>query len=188
MIPQSFGDWRERHFEHVVNPQARQLLDKLYSVTLSRTYVNSAGYLVMLSLAHGRDQRGDLVAHMPEVCYPANGFTLHANQLGQLATPFGQIAVRRLRTSRGAREEHVTYWFAFGAESISLDQPERQLRRRMIELRYAITGRVPDGLLFRVSSIDRDEARALQWQDQFVSDLLSAVSPLERKRLSGVGD
>src|SRR5687768_16353517 len=89
MIPKRFGDWRELQFEHVVNPQARELLDRLYSDTLSRTYVNSGGYVIMLSIAHGRDQRGDLATHMPESCYPANGFTLYANTAGELATSFG---------------------------------------------------------------------------------------------------
>ncbi len=188
MIPKHLGDdWREKHFEHVVNPQMRELLDKLYSDTLSRTYVNSSGYMIMLSVAHGRDQRGDLAAHLPEVCYPANGFTLHRTELGQLPTPFGEIPVRRLSTRKGAREEWVTYWFTFGAEPTS-PEAGRQLRRRLVELRYAFTGRIPDGLLFRVSSIDRDQARAHQMQDQFVNDLLRALSPVERKRLSGLGD
>ncbi len=188
MIPKRFGDWREQHFEHVVNPQERELLDRLYSDTLSRTYVNSRGYMVMLSIAHGRDQRGALAAHMPEICYPANGYTLHTTESGKLVTSFGEIAVRRLRTSRGAREEPVTYWFAFGAEPITVDPAERRLRRRLVELRYTFTGRIPDGLLFRVSSIDRDQARANQLQDQFVDDLLRALSPPERTRLSGLGD
>jgi len=187
MIPKRFGDWREKQFEHVVNPQMRELLDKLYSDTLSRTYVNSSGYMIMLSLAHGRDQRGDLAAHMPEICYPANGFTLHRTEPGQLPTPFGEIPVHRLFTSKGAREEPVTYWFTFGAEPMSRDAG-RQLRRRLVELRYAFTGRIPDGLLFRVSSIDGDQARAHELQDQFVNDLLPALSPVERKRLSGLGD
>lgn len=188
MIPKRFGDWREKDFKHVVNPQEQALLTKIYSDTLSRTYVNSKGYMIMLSLAHGRDQRGDLAAHMPETCYPANGFTLHRTESGQLQTAFGEIPVRRLFMSREAREEPVTYWFTFGAEPISLDQAERRLRRRLVELRYVFTGRIPDGLLFRVSSIDRDQARANQLQDQFVNDLLLALSPLERKRLSGLGD
>lgn len=186
MIPKRFGDWREEHFEQVVNPQQRELLDKLYSGTLSRTYMNSSGYMIMLSLAHGRDQRGDLAAHMPDVCYPANGFTLHRTEAGQLRTPFGEIAVRRLYTSKGAREEPVTYWFAFGGESISLDPAEKRLRRRLVELRSAFTGRIPDGLLFRVSSIDRDHVRANQLQEQFVNDLLHTLPPSERKRLSGL--
>ena len=182
----SFGDWREQHFPHMVNPKASKLVSKLYSDTLSRTYVNSSGYVIMLSLAHGRDQRGDLVAHMPEVCYPANGFTLHRNELGHLSTSFGEIPVRRLITSRGAREEPVTYWFTYGAEPVSLDDAQRRLRKRLVELRYMITGRVPDGLLFRVSSIDGDHTRAIQLQHDFVNDLLRALPPPDRKRLSGL--
>lgn len=186
MIPKHFGDWRDRHFEHVVNPQERKWLDKLYSDTLSRTYVNSHGYMIMISLAHGRDQRGELEAHMPEVCYPAQGFTLHRAESGKLSTPFGEIPVHRLLTSKGAREEPVTYWFTFGADSISLDQAGGRFRKRLVELRYAVTGRIPDGILFRVSSIDRDPARASQLQEEFVNDLLRALSPLERQRLSGL--
>jgi EpsI family protein len=189
MIPKRFGDWRQMLFEHVVNPQDRQLLEKVYSDTLSRTYVNSSGYMIMLSVAHGRDRPGDpLAAHMPEICYPANGFALHRNEMGYVPTPFGEIPVRRLFTRKGAREEPVTYWFTLGGEGIFMDPPGQRLRKRVIELRYAITGRIPDGLLFRVSSIDRDQARANQMHDQFVNDLLPVLSPQERKRLSGLRD
>ena len=186
MIPKHFGDWRDQHFQYVVNPQDRKWLDKLYSDTLSRTYVNSHGYMIMLSLAYGRDQRGDLEAHMPEVCYPANGFTLDSTETAKLSTPFGEIPVHRLLTSKGARAEPVTYWFTFGSDPISLDQAGSRLRKRMVELRYAVTGRIPDGILFRVSSIDRDPVRASQLQDEFVNDLLRALSPVERQRLSGL--
>lgn len=58
----------------------------------------------------------------------------------------------------------------------------------MVDLRYGLTGRIPDGMLFRVSSIDADEARAYQAQEQFVNQLLQSLSPAERKRLSGLGD
>lgn len=186
MIPKRFGDWRDQHFEYVVNPQERKWLDKLYSGTLSRTYMNSHGYMIMLSLAHGRDQRGDLEAHMPEACYPANGFTLHNTETAKLSTPFGEIPVHRLLTSKGARTEPVTYWFTFGADPITLDEAGWRLRKRMVELRYAVTGRIPDGILFRVSSIDRDPVRASQLQDEFVNDLLRTLSPVERQRLSGL--
>jgi hypothetical protein len=42
-------------------------------------------------------------------------------------------------------------------------------------------------MLFRVSSIDLDRKRAFALQDRFVTDLLKAVSPEGRKRLSGLG-
>jgi hypothetical protein len=42
-------------------------------------------------------------------------------------------------------------------------------------------------MVFRVSSIDADPARAYRVQEQFVNQLLDAVSPAARKRLSGLG-
>jgi len=184
LIPKQFSEWREepQSIVQVVNPQAQALLDKLYSETLSRTYVNSGGYRIMLSLAHGSGQRLAFQAHKPEVCYPAQGFTLHRAEASQLSTPFGEIPVRRLFTSKGSREEPVTYWFRLGDKVVPAWQS------RLVELSYTLTGRTPDGLLFRVSSIDPDQARANQMQDQFINQLLQAVSPAERKRLSGLGD
>jgi EpsI family protein len=185
IVPKQFGDWREdpQQIVQVVNPQTQELLDKLYSQVLTRAYVNAEGYRIMLSLAYGSDQRGALQAHKPEVCYPAQGFTLHRTEASQLVTPFGEIPAQRLFTSRGPREEPVTYWFTVGDKAV-----QGMLQKRLVDLRYGLTGRIPDGMLFRVSSIDPDQARANRMQDQFVKQLLQAVSPAERKRLSGLGE
>ncbi len=185
MIPKQFGDWREEPLRQVqvVNPQTQELLDRLYSQILARTYVNASGYRIMLSLAYGSDQHGSLQAHKPEVCYPAQGFIVQKNAAGLLATAFGSIPVRRLFTTLGARAEPLTYWFTVGDTAV-----QGTTQKRLVDLRYGLTGRIPDGLLFRVSSIDRDEAQAYLLQDQFINQLLQAVSPDERKRLSGLGN
>jgi len=183
VVPRQFGDWREvPQAVLVVNPQTQELLDRLYSEMLTRTYVNAEGYRVMLSLAYGSDQRGSLQAHKPEVCYPAQGFTVHANEPAFLQTAYGEIPARRLFTTLGQRHEPVTYWFTVGDKA-----SPSQLEKRLVEMRFALTGRIPDGMLFRVSSIDLDQKRAYQMQDQFVGELLKAVSPEGRKRLSGLG-
>ena len=183
VVPKRFGDWREldQQSAQVVNPQTQQLLDKLYSQILSRTYVNSAGYRVMLSLAYGDDQRGGLAAHKPEVCYPAQGFALLSTSESTLQTPWGEIAARRLRTSLGNRNEPVTYWFNVGDTTI-----RNKLEQRIVEMRLGLSGRIPDGLLFRVSSIDETPARAFHMQDTFVNALLEAVSARDRARLAGL--
>ena len=185
MIPKQFGDWREepQRITQVVNPQTQELLDRLYSDTLSRTYVNASGYHIMLSLAYGSDQHGSLQAHKPEVCYPAQGFVVQNNEAGLLATAFGDIPVRRLFTTMRARQEPVTYWFTVGDKAV-----QGKLQKRFVDLRYGLTGRIPDGMLFRVSSIDPDQGRAYQMQDQFINQLLQAVSPAQRKRLSELDD
>jgi len=187
MIPKQFGEWREEPSVQVVSPAIRATLDKLYSETLTRTYANSlGGYRIMISLAYGHDQRADLQAHKPENCYLYNGFTLHKSEPGQIVTRFGNISVQRLYTSRGSRVEPVSYWFKFGDASVSGDEATRKLKARLAELRYNLTGRIPDGLLFRVSSIDSDQTRANDMQDRFINDLLQAVSAMERKHLTGI--
>jgi EpsI family protein len=183
IVPRQFGQWREleQRRAQVVNPQTKALLDKLYSQTLSRTYVDASGYEVMLSLAYGDDQRGDLQAHKPEVCYPAQGHTVHSNVPGAVATPFGTIAARRLGTSYGRTQEPVTYWFTIGDRAVG-----SKFEKRLVEIRLGLTGQIPDGLLFRVSSYDPNAAHAFQLQDSFVADLLKAVPQRDRARLSGL--
>ena len=181
-VPREFGEWTELRDQQtqVVNPQTKELLDKLYSQVLSRTYVNKQGYRIMLSMAYGDDQRGGLQAHRPEVCYPAQGFKLGRTEDGSLPTNFGTIDVRRLTTTLGARDEPVTYWLTVGDQVI-----KNTFDKRMAEIRLGLTGQIPDGLLFRVSSIDPDAAHAFKVQQQFVADMMAAVELPMRRSLSG---
>lgn len=184
MVPRRFGDWRELQEggAQVVNPQTQQILDKLYSQVLTRTYINKDGYRVMLSMAYGDDQRGGLQAHRPEICYPAQGFLVRNMKDGQLATSFGNIDVRRLDTSLGPRQEPVTYWLTVGDQII-----RNQFDKRIAEIRLGLTGQIPDGLLFRVSSIDADSQRAFRIQQAFTADMMSTVPSQTRRQLSGLG-
>ncbi len=183
IVPKQFGDWRDepQRVSQVVNPQTQELLDKLYSQILTRTYINSEGYRVMLSIAYGSDQRGALQAHKPEICYPAQGFKLHKTEALPLSTPIGTIPAQRLFTSLGPRQEPVTYWFTMGEKTV-----QSKLERRLVQLSYGLTGRIPDGLLFRISSIDGDQVRANRYHDLFVSQLLQVLPPSDRLRLSGL--
>ena len=83
----------------------------------------------------------------------------------------------------GVREEQVTYWFTIGDEAV-----QGKMQKRLAELRYGLTGKIPDGLLFRISSLDPDELHAHEFQDRFVDELLRSLSPTQRRRLAGFGD
>jgi EpsI family protein len=183
-VPKQFGEWSEvtEKGGQVVNPQTEELLKSLYSQILTRTYVNKQGYRIMLSMAYGDDQRGGLQAHRPEVCYPAQGFKLVSLQDGTLATSFGNIEVRRLTTTMGPRDEPITYWLTVGDHVI-----RNKFDKRMMEFRLSLTGQIPDGLLFRISSIDKDASRAFAMQQQFAADMMSSVSTETRRQLSGLG-
>ena len=77
MVPQRFGGWvnEPNQSSQIVDPETKSLLDRIYTETLTRTYVNKSGYRIMLSLAYGSDQRGGLQAHRPEVCWPHRSAT-----------------------------------------------------------------------------------------------------------------
>jgi EpsI family protein len=183
MVPRHFGDWREeaRGIMQLVNPQQQAALDAVYGQVLERVYVNTNGYRIMLSVAYGSDHRGSFRTHEPEYCYPGQGFVLHRREVTELETPFGELPVRRLFTSKGPRQEPVTYWIKVG------DKAVRPSQSKLVELGYILTGRTPDGMLFRVSSIDPEQSRANRMHDQFINQLLQAMSPAERMRLSGLG-
>jgi EpsI family protein len=185
VVPRQFGGWAEvlQSTVQIIDPQQKELLDKLYSQVLTRTYVNREGYRIMLSLAYGGDQRGGLQAHMPEVCYPAQGFKLDGQVQNDVSTPYGAIPAQRLQTSLGARHEPVTYWLNLGGQGVNSGS---RLEKRLIEFRLGVTGRVPDGLLFRVSSIDGNAVRAYEMHDQFIKDLLTSLAASDRERLSGL--
>ena len=182
-VPKGFGEWVELPDQNaqVVNPQTKELLDKLYSQLLTRSYVNKQGYRIMLSMAYGDDQRGGLQAHRPEVCYPAQGFKLGKVEDGLLATSYGNIDVRRLITSIGSRNEPITYWLTVGDQII-----RTKFEKRIAEIRLGLTGQIPDGLLFRVSSIDNDNENAFKMQQKFVADMMASVPATARKQLSGL--
>lgn len=184
MIPRTFGDWYEeqQHSAQIVDPQQQEMIDKIYTQTLSRTYVNSSGYRIMLAIAYGDDQRDSLQTHYPEVCYPAQGFEVLSRQSGNIsALPLGSIPIMQLTTSLEKRRlEPVTYWVMIGDMPIT-----GGWKKKLAEMRYGLKGLVPDGLLFRVSSIDQDNQHAFEMHRSFVTDILSAMPPLERKRISG---
>lgn len=184
MIPKRFGDWHEdpRNQMLVIDPELDATLGKVYNQTLSRIYVNAGGYRIMLSIAYGEDQRGPLHAHRPDVCYPAAGFEMEKSRNGLLKTSFGTIPVRRLFAVMGARQEPVTYWLLVGS-TVTRGRWEP----RLATLRYGLLGQIADGVVFRISSIDGDEVHAFREQDAFVNQMLQAMSPAERTRLTGIG-
>jgi EpsI family protein len=156
------------------------MIAALYDQTLSRTYVNAQGQRVMLSIAYGGDQSKQLQLHHPEVCYVAQGFDMLKDRRDELATGFGKLPVKRLVARQNARNEPITYWVTIGDKAVmsGLDQ---KLQRFM----YGLSGRIPDGMLVRVSTIEADEGNAYKVQDRFVNQMLSALDPQARSRLLG---
>lgn len=184
MVPKAFGDWQLRvnGSAQIIDPSTQQLLETIYSETLTRTYINRDGYQIMLSIAYGKNQSDALQLHKPEVCYPAQGFQLTNKQPGSLMAGDLVLPTTRLMTKLDRRQEPVTYWTVVGDRAITSG-----IDKKLTEMRYAWNNRVPDGMLVRVSSIDGDIENAYKFQDQFAREMLAAIAPQNRQRFSGAG-
>lgn len=183
LIPETFGDWKidATITPLIANPEQEAMINKIYSQTLTRTYVNVRGERVMLSIAYGGDQSDNMAVHKPEVCYPAQGFQILKNPaIVSFATGEGSIPVKRLVAGQGRRIEPITYWTTVG-DTVEVSG----LKWKLQQLKYGLTGKIPDGLLFRVSSIQTDETAAYRIQDDFTREMLQAMSPQARERIVG---
>lgn len=181
LVPASFGAWRVDPSVVPVqaNPEVVDKLAAIYDATLARTYINDAGERVMLSIAYGSDQTGRLRVHRPESCYTAQGFSVKTARTEALPIN-GGVEAKRLVATTGPRHEPITYWIRVGDSTVS-----GNIGQRLVQLSYGLTGEVPDGVIFRVSSIDRDAEAAYGKHDQFIAELNGAMSLEARQKLIG---
>jgi EpsI family protein len=182
MIPGEFGNWKIDlpAASLMINPEVNGTVSKIYTQTLSRTYINNQGERIMLSIAYGRDQRTDLQVHRPEVCYRTGGFDISNMTQTFVDTTLGRIPVMHLVAKQGIRNEPITYWIRMG-DSLTRGWFEQ----KAATLRYAMIGKVPDGLLFRISTISNDEQDSYRIQQIFLTALLQAVRSEDRHWLVG---
>lgn len=176
LIPQQFADWKQELHSPLtlIAPDARAEQQRLYEQTLARVYQDERGERIMLSVAYGRRQRGnELQAHRPEYCYLAQGFEIRAMQDSELVLANRVLPLRQLLAVQPQRSEPISYWMTVG------DQPTLPgIGRKWLQLRFGLQGVVPDGLLVRISSLDRDSARAHARQQRFINDLVQAAPEL----------
>ncbi|MEK8050120.1 exosortase-associated protein EpsI, B-type [Ideonella sp. DXS22W] len=183
IVPPSFGQWEvDRSIVPVPpSPDLQKVIDSTYDKTLARTYRNADGYRVMLSLAFGGSQTDGMNYHRPEVCYPAQGFDIRQKpESGDLAVGSRVIRVKRMVAGSGARNEPITYWLVVGGEVTGYG-----LQRKLLTIKHGLTGRIPEGMLIRVSSIDTAADKAFAIQQQFVEQMVAGLPANELRRFLG---
>lgn len=183
-VPRRFGTWTidPSILPLQPDPQLQKVVDETYEQTLARTYRNANGYRIMLSMAYGGRQDRSMQTHRPEVCYPAQGLSVRRSTFdASLDLPERALPLKRLVAGNGPRNEPISYWLVIGDSVATFGYSHR-----LATLRYGLTGRIPDGMLVRVSSVDDDVSRSFKNQDEFLYELFSALRPDFRKRLLGV--
>lgn len=181
--PARFGHWSEVKVGQVIQPpEEDSLAARLYSQLLTRVYEHAVtGEVAMLAIAYGDTQSDLLQLHRPEACYPAFGFQLSESQADQVLFRKGvAIPTRSFVATVPGRTEYVTYWTRIG-EFL----PRSQSEQRVVKLRTAFAGLIPDGILVRCSTIGTSATQKRQMNERFLADLVLAVAPEHRPAFIG---
>ena len=183
VVPTAFGHWTS---QDVGDPYAvngpESLSSKLYNELVTRQYADGGpGAPILALFAYGRHQSDELQLHRPEVCYPAFGYEVVRNEplplkIGGIAT----VPARRLAAQAEDRRDSIIYWSRMG-ELI----PQDSRQQRMVRLKIAMRGILPDGLLCRFSMTGDTPQQNWRQMEAFIDSLVLAVAPDERKVLIG---
>ena len=173
-IPHAFGDWSPVPGLQAVRPPPDSLEAEIYNQEVSRAYVDPEGHLVFLMIAYGESQSDRLQLHHPEVCYTAQGFRVTRPSTSKFnwSPSAPPIMLTRMVATREDRIEPISYWMRIG-----YDVTNSNWARNALKLEYGLRGWIPDGALFRVSTVGVPSEISFKVQDRFIRDLLNAVPP-----------
>jgi EpsI family protein len=187
VIPKAFGQWHLVPGIGLVTPSEPDAYlgdasSRIYSQEVARGYADANGNIVMFLVAYGPVQNYRLKAHLPEMCYNAAGFRVSGKSVSYLSYSPGAppLVISRLTAVKERRFEPISYWLKVGGY-VATGAFDRQIAR----MKYGLRGVIPDGALIRVSTVGLSETASYQLQDRFISDLLSALSPEDRKFFAG---
>ncbi len=116
------------------------------------------------------------------MCYTAQGFRVSRTKSAALeySPSAPPLKLTRLVAQREDRIEPITYWMRIG-----YDNSDSTWARQFLKLGYGLRGWVPDGALFRVSTIGIAPKKSFKIQDKFIRDLMNAVDPATREFMVG---
>lgn len=180
LVPQRAAAWQAAPATDIVLPAPDALRDRLYDELVTRIYTAPGEPAVMLLLAYRAVQDGVVQLHRPEVCYPASGFALDQGETFGLALAGRAVPCRAYAASRGGRSEHLLYFTRIGGAF-----PLSWAEQRWAVLAANLRGRIPDGLLLRISTITPDRGLAMASLTRFLPALAAAGSPGFRQLLTG---
>lgn len=171
-IPHAFGAWEPVPGLQAVRPPPDGLEAEIYNQEVSRAFADKEGHIVMLMIAYGESQSDRLQLHHPEVCYTAQGFrvTRPVTSTFNWSPSAPPIVLTRLIATREDRIEPISYWMRIG-----YDVTNSNFARNALKLEYGLRGWIPDGVLFRVSTLNVPPDMSIAIQDKFIRDLLNEV-------------
>ena len=181
LFPARIADWAYQTSGGLVLPPADQITDRHYNAVLTRYYASPTQLPVMLLVAYSGTQDGMLQVHRPEACYPAAGYELVEQRTMPLDAGHGlQVPARYIAARSVSRQEQLIYWTRIGN-----DFPTGWWAQHWAVAKANLNGRVPDGVLVRISTIAPDDETAMVALKRFISALLPRLSPAARRLMFG---
>jgi EpsI family protein len=178
LINHRIGPWDFVATSGLVVPTEDVLSDALYSQLLTRVYSDGSNPSVMLLIAQSAGQTGLLQVHRPEFCYPAGGYDLSPIVQRPIQENGRTFTVNQLTATMPGRTEHIMYWTRIGDA-----MPASWGQQRFTIAADNLKGRIPDGVLVRLSTIDPDSTAAFNRLAEFVRHLMVGMSSKDRRVL-----
>lgn len=181
LFPLKIGDWEYQTSSGVILPPADQLSDRLYNAVITRYYASPTQLPIMLLVAYNGVQDGMLQVHRPEVCYPAAGYEVSGQRIFPLDIGGGESIPGHYMSARSvSRREQLIYWTRIGN-----DFPTRWWEQHLAVAEENLKGRVPDGILVRISTAAPDDRTAILTLRRFIDPLFAQLGPAARRVLFG---
>ncbi len=173
-FPTSIGPWKG-----VDTPFSSDIAEALGADNhLARQYVNGLGQVIWFYTGYFQNQRSSLRGHVPEVCYPAQGWTIERFQDHEIevvkGNAKGKIKLKKLLAKRGEGREIVYYWWQSGNRVIS-SKTSFQIE---LLLRSIISGS-SSGLLVEVSTIADKLGSDPEYLEDFSKIAVDLLSELQ---------
>ena len=181
LFPKRIENWEYEGNNGLILPPQDQLRDRIYNSLLTRFYSSPTNLSIMLLIAYSGTQDGVLQVHRPEVCYPAAGYELLESHFEPLAVGRGLIVPGHyISTRSSSRQEQLIYWTRIGNAF-----PTRWWEQHVAVAQENLIGRVPDGVLVRISTAASSDREAIAALRHFTQAMLALLSPLARRVLFG---
>jgi len=181
LFPRKVDDWEYEGSNGLVLPPPDQLRDRIYNSLLTRYYASPTTLPIMMLIAYSGQQDGVLQVHRPEVCYPAAGYDIIESHIDPLNVGRGLVIPSHFISARSnSRHEQLIYWTRIGNAF-----PTRWWQQHVAVAEENLHGRVPDGVLVRISTAAASDGDAIAVLNRFTTSMLTMLSPLARRILFG---
>jgi len=173
-VPPSVDGWVGR--DVTIDENAFTILTRDADAWIVREY-HRDGEIMWLSMVMTRDQRKLFRVHIPDICLPAQGWSVVDRNLhAVLVGPQGTVTATRLIAQKGDIQSQILYWFTSNNRVV-----ESKMLHRLLLIWDGVMGERTPGTLIQVSApvLRGDWQGTLRRQAHFI-EMMSPYFPQVR--------